>query len=161
MLKTVRSQIFLEYIEIIFFVIIIGVIAYVATLYSGIIKPALHSASVNAMTTNTIGVGFSVIDNTLFIICILILFIDLIVAYFHPKIVMGVVNLVFLLIFGYIASIFLATVQTFNSILAFNAILPNSYAFITSNYFIVIIFIFLILDTILNFRPQVISKREN
>jgi len=91
-------------------------------------------------------------DNSFIIIFFVVLFIDLLVAYFKPSILSGILNIFLLFAVVYIVFFMQNTLPIFNNVLSANTILPNTYSFLSSSYIPYIVFFFLIGGIILNFR---------
>ena len=90
--------------------------------------------------------------NSMFILLFFVLGIaDVAVSALYPNKFDGFLNIFLLFFIGYVVIHMQAFLPTF-SVLEANTILPNAYAFLTSNYMVSLVFIFLVISTILDFR---------
>ena len=102
---------------------------------------------------------FGFFDKSFVFIAFIALFVDVAVSAINPSVIKGITNL--LMIFGvaFIGLVLYTNLATVGSVLSANTILPQSYAFLSSNYLVPLIFIFLAICTVLNFRTK--KSNEN
>ncbi|MEM3845490.1 MAG: hypothetical protein QXU98_07300 [Candidatus Parvarchaeota archaeon] len=90
--------------------------------------------------------------NSIFILLFFVLGIaDVGVSALYPSKFDGFLNIFLLFFIGYVVIHIQAFLPTF-SVLSANTILPTAYTFLTSNYLVALVFIFLVISTILDFR---------
>lgn len=132
---------------LVFFVFAIG--GYLSLTFLNIIP---HSNAGYTVANTIYNATFKFFDKSFFFIAILILFIDVVVSALNPSRAKGVTNILMLFGVSFIGLFLYTNLPTFNQVLSANAILPDTYAFLSSNYLIPLIYFFLVLCTVLNFR---------
>ena len=110
---------------------------------------AAYTASNAIYTTTRV-----LFDSSFILIFFVVLLIDLLVAYFRPSVLDGILNIFLLFAVVYIVFFMQNTLPIFNNVLSANTILPNTYAFLSSAYIPYVVFFFLIAAIILNFRHE-------
>ena len=129
---------------------------FIAHLPSGGNIPSNLFAPVISMVTST----FAIFDNSFPFLLIGVVFIDIIDSYWHPRLSKAIINLGLLFILAYISILQTVFVNTINTALTFNTILPVTYATVSSPYILVFAFFMVILSVIFNFRPDPNKRRE-
>jgi len=145
----------LSYLMLFFLFIAFLIVLFLANFFIGF----LPRGSVAYTSANTIYATTRVLFDTSFIIIFfVVLIIDLLVAYYRPSVLSGILNIFLLFAVVYIVFFMQNTLPLFNNVLSANTILPNTYAFMGSPYVPYIVFFFLIGTIILNFRNEKIES---
>jgi hypothetical protein len=97
---------------------------------------------------------FGFFDASFFFILIFIVLIDAVLAYFKPSKLKAVENILFVLFFGFIFLNVRGVILGATSVLPFNAIMPITYATLSSNWTAIFIFFALIMCAVFNFRKK-------
>jgi len=138
---------------LLFFLFIAFLIAlFIANFFINKVLPSNTMAYTTANTIYTTTRGF--FDNSFILIFFVVLLIDLVVAYYKPSVVDGILNIFLLFAIVYIVFFMQNTLPIFNNVLSANTILPTTYAFLSSAYIPYLVFMFLIGVIVLNFRHK-------
>ena len=103
---------------------------------------------------------FVTFDNSFLFIFVIILFLDVLVAYYRPSKRRGIINIFLLFGVVFFGTILNTAIIPLN-LLGFASLLPNTYAFFTNGYYIVVTFFMLILAIIFDFRDAQQSNTQN
>ena len=95
---------------------------------------------------------FGFFDKSFVFIAFIVLFVDVAVSALNPSKSKGIANLLMMFGVAYIGLVLYTNLATVGAVLSANTILPNSYAFLSSSYLVPLIFVFMAICVILNFR---------
>jgi len=144
---TMQAQ--LSYLLLFFLFVVFLIALYLTNFFISVLpKNSIAYTTSNTIYTTTRGL----FDNSFILIFFVVLFIDLLVAYYNPSVLSGILNIFLLFAVVYIVFFMQNTLPILNNVLSANTILPTTYGFLSSTYIPYIVFMFLIGSIILNFR---------
>jgi magnesium-transporting ATPase (P-type) len=134
----------------------IGLIAFMAIVvfgiwFTGIFLGAFPEGTTGA-ASSFVALGQQTIDNSIVFLFFIICFIDLLASYFKPSIGKAFFNIILLCFWGYLVLTFNMFTGAIAAVLPADSLMPNFYAFATSDYLVAVVFFFICVDIILNFR---------
>jgi len=102
--------------------------------------------------TNTLHAADSFVDYGIILILIFISGLDAVYSYYRPNRLLGVFNIVFLIMLGFIWLTIKIPFLAIASGIGASSVFPTLYAFISSGYFVLILAVCLIIGVIFDFR---------
>lgn len=134
-----------------FFLFILIVIGAYITLHFIKIFPVPSNSLAGTTMTSIFKAVFGGFNTAFIIFLIITILMDVLASAFFPSIDRGIENLIMFFVFVYVG-FFLKQSTLLLNVLNANTLMPTPYAFLTQNYFILLILIFIALSTVLNFR---------
>ena len=97
---------------------------------------------------------FGFFDKSFSFLTIFLLFLVIVNSYFNPSIFKGIINILFILVYGFVFITIKTSFITILNLLQFSTIMPNTYAFLNDNWLAPVIFFILVISAILSFRKE-------
>ena len=129
--------------EIMLTIFVVLFCAYVANFFLNFLPVPTGASNVIYAPLHTLYNGtFVFFDNSFMFILILLFIIDAAYAYWRPNKAVGIANMFLLFVLAFFSLLIRIIVITYQFALNFSVLMPNTYAFFNSNYYLVLTFFF-------------------
>ena len=146
---------FFTLMEFIFLILVVLIFAFMASTFLNVLpNPNGYNNTIYSPLHLLYAGTFGFFDSSFIFIYIFIIFMDLVYAWFNPKVYNALANILLLFVLAYFSIFIKVGLVAYNNALTFNSLLPQTYAFFSNDYWIVITFFALIISIIFNSRRK-------